>query len=77
MDQPNSVEVRCQDARVDGETSDGQYMCTVCTMKHEVCGGEGRCTIGQASTNQKSRKRYRVSIANAKGEPLIDNKRVG
>ena len=51
--------------------------CTVCTMKHEVCGGKGRCTIGQASTNQKSRKRYRVSIANAKGEPLIDNKRVG
>ena len=34
-------------------------------MKHEVCGGEGGCTIGQASTNQKRRERYSVIIANA------------
>ena len=47
--------------------SDGQYVCTVCTMKHEVCGGEGGCTIGQASTNQKRRERYSVIIANANG----------
>ena len=67
VEQPNNIEVRCQDASVDGETSDGQYVCTVCTMQHEVCGGEGGCTIGQVSTNQKRRKRYSVTIANANG----------
>jgi hypothetical protein len=37
VDMPSMVEVRCQDARVDGETSDGQYVCTVCTEEQEVC----------------------------------------
>ena len=65
--QPSIVEVSCQDARVDGKTSDGQYVCTVCTVEHEVCEGAGRCTIGQESTNQRIRKRCSVIIANAKG----------
>ena len=46
VDQPSSVDVSCQDARVNGEASEGQYMCMVCTVKQEVCGDSGRCTIG-------------------------------
>ena len=71
VDQPSIAKMRCQDARVDGETSGGQYVCTVCTMQHEVCGGAERCYIGQASTNQNSRKRYSVNITNAKGGTTI------
>ena len=71
VDQPSSVDVSCQDARVDGETSDGQYVCMVCTVEHEVCEGAGRCTIGQESTNQRIRKRCSVIIANAKGGTTI------
>jgi hypothetical protein len=72
VNQPTNIEVRCQDARVDVETNDGQYVCTVCTMKHEVCGGEGGCTIrnGLVSTTEKRRERYSVIIANANGEPV-------
>ena len=43
VDQPNNIEVRCQDASVDGKTSDGQYVCTVCTMEHDVCGEMYHC----------------------------------
>ena len=52
VDQPSIVEVSCKDVRVDG---DGQYVCTVCTVEHEVCEGARRCTLGQGSTNQRIR----------------------
>ena len=83
VDQPSNIEVRCQDDSVDGETADrqyvcqddsvdgetgdGQYVCTVCTMQHAVCGGEGGCTFGQVSTNQKRTDSYSVNFANTNG----------
>jgi hypothetical protein len=83
VDQPSNIEMRCQDDSVDGETADrqyvcqddsvdgetgdGQYVCTVCTMQHAVCGGEGGCTFGQVSTNQKRTDSYSVNIANTNG----------
>ena len=68
VDQPSSVEMQCQDNTVDGEISVRQY---VCTVEHAVCEGVGKCTIGQDSTNQGSRTRNSVSIANAKGGTTI------